>query len=182
LATKDAELKKLIEKHWGVPRDARNPEREKIVAQMKELYAKTPGDPKAGVPVFKKLCAQCHKIYGEGVDVGPDITSNGRADFDQLLSNIFDPSLVIGAGYQAVIVNTKQGQVVTGLLVEDNPQRVVLKVQGGERKTIARKDVDEQFTSKLSMMPEDLEKQLRPQEIVDLLSYLSLDRPPDDPK
>ena len=132
--------------------------------------------------VFKKLCAQCHKMYGEGVDVGPDITSNGRADFDQLLSNIFDPSLVIGAGYQAVTVNTKQGQLISGLVVEDNPERVILKVQGGERKTIARKDVEEQFTSKLSMMPEDLEKQLRPQEIVDLLSYLSLDRPPDDPK
>jgi putative membrane-bound dehydrogenase-like protein len=182
LATKDAELIKLVEKHWGTPRDSRNPERERVVAEMKELYKKTPGDPKAGIPVFKKLCAQCHKLYGEGVEVGPDITSNGRSDFDQLLSNIFDPSLVIGAGYQAVTVNTKQGQVVTGLLVEDNAQRVVLKVQGGELKTIARKDVDEQFTSKLSMMPEDLEKQLRPQEIVDLLSYLSLDRPPDDPK
>ncbi|MBI1831867.1 MAG: c-type cytochrome, partial [Planctomycetes bacterium] len=182
LATKDKELAQLVEKHWGIPRDSRNPEREKIAAQMKELFKKTPGDPKAGVAHFKKVCAQCHKMYGEGVDVGPDITSNGRADFDQLLSNIFDPSLVIGAGYQAVTVNTKQGQVVTGLLVEDNAQRVVLKVQGGELKTIARKDVDEQFTSKLSMMPEDLEKQLRPQEIVDLLSYLSLDRPPDDPK
>ena len=41
-----------------------------------------------------------------------DITANGRSDFDQLLSNIFDPSLVIGAGYQAVTVNTKQGQTV----------------------------------------------------------------------
>jgi putative heme-binding domain-containing protein len=89
---------------------------------------------------------------------------------------------VIGAGYQAVTVSTKQGQVITGLLVEDNPQRVILKVQGGELKTIARADVEEQATSKISLMPEDLEKQLRPQEIVDLLSYLSFDRPPDDPK
>lgn len=182
LATKDAELIKLVEKHWGIPRDGRNPEREKLVAEYRALHAKTPGDPKEGAKHFKKICAQCHKMYGEGVDVGPDITSNGRADFDQLLSNVFDPSLVIGAGYNAVTVNTKKGQVVTGLLVEDNAQRIVLKVQGGELKTIARADVDEQFTSKLSMMPEDLEKQLRPQEIVDLLSYLSLDRPPDDPK
>ena len=106
LATKDKELATLIEKHWGTPRDSRNPERERIAAQMRDLYTKTPGDAKAGAPIFKKLCAQCHKIYGEGADVGPDITSNGRADFNQLLSNIFDPSLVIGAGYQAVTVNT----------------------------------------------------------------------------
>ena len=182
LATKDADLKKLVEKHWGIPRDGRNPEREKLVAEYRELFKKTPGDAKAGAAHFKKICAQCHKMYGEGVDVGPDITSNGRADFDQMLSNLFDPSLVIGAGYQAVTINTKQGQTLTGLVVEDNDQRVVLKVQGGEMKTIARMNVDEKFTSKLSMMPEDLEKQLRPQEIVDLLSYLSLDRPPSDPK
>ncbi len=162
LATKDAELVKLVEKHWGIPRDGRNPAREKLVAEYRDLFRKTPGDAKAGQVHFKKICAQCHKIYGEGVDVGPDITSNGRADFDQLLSNVFDPSLVIGAGYNAVTINTKQGQVITGLLAEDNAERVVLKVQGGELKTIARKDVDEMFTSKLSMMPEDLEKQLRP--------------------
>ncbi|MSU77518.1 MAG: c-type cytochrome [Gemmataceae bacterium] len=182
LSTKDKDLAQLIEKHWGIPRDTRNPERERIVTQMKELFAKTPGDPKAGQPIFKKLCAQCHKLHGEGAEVGPDITSNGRSDFDQLLSNIFDPSLVIGSGYQAVTVITKKGLTISGLVVEDNLQRVVLKVQGGELKTFARADVEEQFTSKLSMMPEDLEKQLRPQEIIDLLSYLSLDRPPEDEK
>ena len=182
LSTKDKDLAQLIEKHWGIPRDSRNPERERIVAQMKELFAKTPGDPKAGQPIFKKLCAQCHKLHGEGAEVGPDITSNGRSDFDQLLSNIFDPSLVIGSGYQAVTVVTKKGLTISGLVVEDSTQRVVLKVQGGELKTFARADVEEQFTSKLSMMPEDLEKQLRPQEIIDLLSYLSLDRPPEDEK
>jgi putative heme-binding domain-containing protein len=182
LATKDAGLIKLVAKHWGIPRDSRNPEREQVVARMKDLFRKTPGNAKAGVPIFNKVCGQCHKMYGEGAEVGPDLTSNGRADFDQLLSNIFDPSLVIGAGYQSVTVNTKQGQVLNGLIVEDNKERVVLKVQGGELKTIARADVEEQFTSRLSMMPEDLEKQLRPQEIVDLLEYLSLDRPPEDAK
>jgi putative heme-binding domain-containing protein len=149
---------------------------------MKDLFVKGKGDAVEGKNVFKRVCAQCHRIHGGGVDVGPDVTSNGRADFDQLLSNVFDPSLVIGSGYQATIVTTKQGQVVSGLLVEDSPQRVVLKVQGGEQKTFARADVEERVTSKISMMPEDLEKQLRPQEIIDLLEYLSLDRPPEDAK
>jgi putative heme-binding domain-containing protein len=182
LAMKDAELMKLVEKQWGTPRNSRDPERERVVAEMRELFKKTSSDAKAGVAVFKKVCAQCHKIYGEGVEVGPDITANGRSDFNQLLSNIFDPSLVIGAGYQAVTVSTKQGQTLTGLIVEDNKQRVVLKVQGGEIKTIARADVEDQHISKVSLMPEDMEKQLRPQEVVDLLAYLSLDRPPSDPK
>ena len=58
--------------------------------------------------MFKKLCAQCHKIYGEGQDVGPDITATAGPDFDQLLSNVFDPSLVIGPGYQATTVATTE--------------------------------------------------------------------------
>jgi putative membrane-bound dehydrogenase-like protein len=182
LAARDAELAKLVEKHWGVPRDGRNPERENIVAQMRDLIKKTPGNAKAGVAVFKKICAQCHRIYGEGVDVGPDITANGRSDFEQLLSNVFDPSLVIGTGYQTTTVITDVGQIITGLVVEESKQRVVLKMQGGELKTIARANIDEIKSSRVSLMPEGVERQLQPQEIADLFAFLCLDRPPGDPK
>src|SRR5262249_37607053 len=138
-------------------------------------------DPFRGIVHFKNICAQCHKLHGEGNDVGPDITLNGRNDFEQLLSNVFDPSLVIGAAYQATTVVTKKGQVITGLVAEDNAQRVVLKVQGGKLETIPRGDIEELFISKLSMMPEGIEKQLKPQEIADLFAYLVLDKPPSDP-
>jgi putative heme-binding domain-containing protein len=182
LAAKDADLVKQVTKVWGTVREGRNPEREKIVAQMRDLLKKTPGDPKAGRLHFNKICAQCHKIYGEGQDVGPDITSNGRSDFEQLLSNVFDPSLVIGAGFTATTVVTNRGQTIAGLVVEDSPQRVVLKTQGGKIETIPRGDIDQLLNSKLSLMPEDLEKQLQTQEIADLFAYLCLDRPPEDPK
>jgi putative heme-binding domain-containing protein len=182
LASRDADLVKLVRTHWGTLREERNPQREKLVADMRALLGRTKGDPHRGVAVFKKLCAQCHKIHGEGVDVGPDITSNGRASFDQLLSNVFDPSLVIGPGYQAVTVTTLKGRALTGLLVEDNAMRVVLKVQGGKQEVIARKEIETVDVSKLSLMPEDVEKQLKPQEIADLFAFLVLDRPPSDPK
>jgi putative heme-binding domain-containing protein len=180
-ASKDAQLIEQVRKQWGTLREERNPEREQVVKEMRGLLQKTPGDPMKGIAVYKNLCAQCHKLHGEGMEVGPDITSNGRNDFEQLLSNVFDPSLVIGAAYQATTVLTKKGQVITGLVVEDNPQRLVLKVQGGKVETIARGDIDEVLVSKLSMMPENLEKQLKPQEIADLFAYLVLDKPPSDP-
>jgi putative heme-binding domain-containing protein len=113
--------------------------------------------------------------------VGPDITLNGRSSFEQLLSNVFDPSLVIGAAYQAQTVVTADGRVLVGLLVENNEQRVVLKVQGGKLETIARDNIEQTELSKLSMMPEGVEKQLTPQELADLFAYLALDRPPSDP-
>jgi putative heme-binding domain-containing protein len=182
LASKDKDLVQQVTKVWGTVRTDRNPEREKLVAEMRDMLKKTPGDPIAGRLHFNKICAQCHKIYGEGQDVGPDITANGRSDFEQLLSNVFDPSLVIGAGYTATTVVTGDGKSIAGLIVEEGPQRIVLKTQGGKIETIARDNIDQVLRSKLSFMPEDVEKQLRPQEIADLFAYLCLDRPPENPK
>src|SRR5205085_332710 len=102
-----------VKAHWGVVREERNPEREKIVGDMRKYLKVNRGDPTAGMLVFKNVCAQCHKIYGEGLEVGPDISLNGRSDFEQLLSNVFDPSLVIGTAYQATTVITTRGQIIT---------------------------------------------------------------------
>lgn len=177
---KDPELSKLIATNWGQVREGRDPDREKYIASMRQLIRKSPGDPFAGEKAFKKVCAQCHKIYGEGTDVGPDITLNGRNNFNQLLSNVFDPSLVIGAGYRSYTVVTNGGRVLNGLLVEDSPQRIVLKVQGGKQEVIPRDDIDEFKVNEISLMPEQLEKQLMPQEIIDLFAFLSLDKHPSD--
>lgn len=181
LSLNDKELTAAVAKHWGTVRTTRDPQREEIVAQMKALIRKTPGDATRGKAVFTKVCGQCHKMYGEGQEVGPDITLNGRASFDQLLSNVFDPSLVIGASYQARLVKTADGRVLTGLLAEDSPQRVVLKVQGGKQEIIPRGDVEEMKISELSLMPQDVEKTLKPEEIADLFAFITLDKPPSDP-
>ncbi|MEX0713557.1 MAG: PVC-type heme-binding CxxCH protein [Pirellulales bacterium] len=181
LSSNDQELIEQVEAAWGSLRTERNPDGEQVIARMRQFIRRTPGDPLAGREAYKKVCGQCHKMHGEGQEVGPDITVNGRSSFEQLLSNVFDPSLVIGASYQARTVVTLDGRVLTGLVVEDSDQRVVLKVQGGKLETIARDDIDEMDESKLSLMPEDLEKQLQPAEIADLFAYLTLDKPPEDP-
>lgn len=180
LSGSDKELAKLVAARWGTVRLERNPQREQVVAEMKSLYARHGGDPRRGAVSFQKLCAQCHKIYGAGQEVGPDITANGRASFDQLLSNVFDPSLVIGASYQARTVETEDGRVLSGLLAEENEQRVVLKLQGGKVEVVPRDQVFSIRVSPLSLMPEGIEKQYSQQELLDLIAFLALDRPPED--
>lgn len=181
LSLKSPRLSDYVAKHWGIVRTERDPARIELIAHMRNELRTSEGDPVAGRVVYKKLCGQCHKIYGEGADVGPDITRNGRASFEQLLSNVFDPSLVIGTAYQGLTVVTKDGKAISGLPVEDSAQRVVLKVQGDKQEIIARVDIDEVVPSKLSLMPEGLEKQLQPQEMYDLFAFISLDKPPEDP-
>ncbi len=181
LDSKDPTLVEKVTAQWGSVRADRNPEREKVIAQMRTHLRRTPGNADKGQAVFQKVCGQCHKIYGEGQDVGPDITLNGRNSFEQLLSNVLDPSLVIGAAYHARTVVTTDGRILNGLLAEDGQQRIVLKTQGGKLETIARNDVDEIKISPLSLMPEELEKQLKPEELADLFAFLTLDKPPSDP-
>lgn len=181
LTSSDKQLVALVQSQWGAVRTERNPERENIIRQMHDQLSQASGNAHRGRDVFNRVCGQCHKIYGVGQEVGPEITRNGRGSFEHLLSNVFDPSLVIGASYQARSVITADGRILTGLLAEDNEQRIVLKIQGGKQEIVPREDVEEIAISKLSLMPEGLEKQLTPEQIADLFAFLSLDQPPENP-
>ncbi|MCA9121902.1 MAG: c-type cytochrome [Planctomycetales bacterium] len=181
LSSSDKELVALVTSQWGAVRTERNPEREGVIRQMHDQLSQVRGDAYRGREVFNRVCGQCHKIYGTGQDVGPEITRNGRGSFEHLLSNVFDPSLVIGASYQARSVITADGRILTGLLAEDNEQRIVLKTQGGKLEIVPRDEVEEIAISKLSLMPEGLEKQLSPDQLADLFAFISLDQPPENP-
>jgi putative membrane-bound dehydrogenase-like protein len=181
LASDDETLREQVLAVWGTVRTERDPNRERVIARTRRAIRAAPGDAVAGQAVFQRVCGNCHKIYGQGQDVGPDITVNGRGSFEQLLSNVLDPSLVIGAAYQARTVVTDDGRVLTGLLVEDSPQRVVLKQQGGKTEVVPRDAIEQIETSRLSLMPEDLDRQLKPREMLDLFAFLVLDKPPADP-
>ena len=180
LDSNDREALWAVEKAFGKIRAERSPEREKVVAEMGVYFREHAGDPHRGQTVFRNLCAQCHTIYGEGGKVGPDITANGRASFEQLLSNVFDPSLVIGPGYQVTTVVTRDDRNLTGLIAEDNEQRIVIRMPGEGEETVPRNNVKYTRVSKLSMMPEGLETALDKKDLADLFAFLSLDKPPTD--
>jgi putative heme-binding domain-containing protein len=179
--TNDREAIWAVEKAFGKVREERNPEREKVVAEMGDYLRHNIGDSRAGQRVFKSFCAQCHTIYGDGAKMGPDITSNGRSSFEQLLSNVFDPSLVIAPAYQTTTVVTKDGRNLTGLIVEDSEQRLVIRLPGEGEETVSRNNVKYTRVSKLSMMPEGIENLLAKNDLANLFAFLALDKMPDDP-
>ncbi|WP_152050886.1 PVC-type heme-binding CxxCH protein [Tautonia marina] len=182
LESPDRDLADLVRQTWGTVREGRDPAREQILAQVRNALNEAHGDPIAGRLVFERVCAQCHQMYGKGEQVGPDLTGNGRGSYEQLFSNVLDPSLVIGASYQGTIVATADGRILAGLVEEDNDRRIVLKLQGGEREVIPRDQVEEVQVSPLSLMPENLEEQITPSEMADLFAFLCLDRAPEDPE
>ncbi len=122
-----------------------------------------------------------HKLHGQGQEVGPDLTSNGRASFEQLLSNVFDPSLVIGPAYQARVVVTDDGRILTGLIAEENEQRIVLKLQGARWKRLPAIKWGSERES-LSLMRKDSKSNSPPPKLSDLFALITLDLPPTDPQ
>lgn len=174
----DEALTEKVEELWGKVRTDRDPDREQLVKHYKWVLTQGDSDPIEGMRIFQKACAQCHKIYGEGREVGPDITVNGRDGIDQILSNVLDPNLTIGNGYIAWSVWTVDEEIQTGILVENSDDRVVLKLEGDEQAIIPRSQVADMAESRVSLMPERLEEGMTEQEFRDLIAFLQTTEPP----
>ncbi len=180
LASDNQELITAIETIWGRVRQTDNAARAELVAQtMATLQQGARGSASSGAAVFDRVCSQCHVLHGRGYEVGPNIVGNGRGNLQQLVSNILDPSLVIGEAFQAKTVLTVDGEVVSGLVAAENDRYLKLKVQGGKTIEFDKLEVEQFKSSTNSLMPEGVESQMQPQELLDLLAYLCLLGPPD---
>jgi len=149
----------------------------KLIADKRKIVLASEGDAKNGYEVSKRTCFVCHKLYGEGADVGPDLTGVGRSTLDALLHNIIDPNEVVGNGYGTTEVELKDGSSVSGRIVEDTPTRLKLVASGPTEHVIARSDIAQEGgkpkirTSELSLMPEALEA-IPDKDFRDMIWYL----------
>jgi len=145
------------------------------IAKMKKAYwagGSTPGDAPRGRVVFNKVCAQCHRLFDTGGNVGPDITGANRGDLDYLLQNILFPNAVIPNEYRASTIETKDGRVVMGVVKSQDATAYVVQT-ATELVTIPKAEVDKVEESEQSMMPEGMLAQLPETEMRDLLYYLT---------
>jgi putative membrane-bound dehydrogenase-like protein len=173
----DRGLDELVRKHWGSV--ARGTPEEKL-AEMRRLsndLRAAAGDPHAGRELFRKHCATCHRLHDEGNQVGPDLTHANRQDRDFLLASIVDPSAVIRKEFLSYIVQTRDGRLLTGLIVEQSAGTITVVDAKNERRVLARDQVESLRESPVSLMPENLLKDLKPDEVRDLFSYLQSDKP-----
>lgn len=150
-------------------------DREKTIAKYKKLLtpARIAGaDVSRGRAVFKKTCASCHLLYGDGAKIGPDLTGSNRANLDYILLNSVAPSFDVPAGYKMVSIVTNQGRVLNGVIAEEDGTRVVLKTVEQPRVVILKEDIDVRKISDKSMMPDGQLDKMKQQEIADLIKYL----------
>ncbi|HEX8203417.1 MAG TPA: c-type cytochrome, partial [Isosphaeraceae bacterium] len=128
-------------------------------------------DPSRGRLVFNRTCAQCHRLYDSGGDVGPDLTGSDRANPAYILENVLDPSAAVGRDFRLTTVATADGRLIAGIVREQSDAALVLRT-ANETIVLPREDVEEMAASSASMMPEGLLATLSPEEVRDLIAYL----------
>jgi putative heme-binding domain-containing protein len=158
---------------WGVVRNTPADRIKEIAEWRKKLTTQSPSpvDLSMGRAVFAKTCASCHKLFGEGSDVGPEITGANRASLDYLLENILDPSAVIAKEYTATRIELKKGTSIICIVKSETPQAVTVATDR-ETLTIPKNEIASREPSETSMMPDDQLKLMSEEEVRALFAYL----------
>ncbi|HEY1377893.1 MAG TPA: HEAT repeat domain-containing protein [Gemmataceae bacterium] len=140
--------------------------------------AGTKGDAARGKTVFSQAqCAKCHKYGSEGEGVGPELTTlSKRFKRADTLESIVFPSKVISDQYRSTTILTKKGVRIDGLAAVQGDTLTVLQ-SDGSKVTLRKDEVEAQYASLVSVMPENLLDPLSKQEIADLFAFLESDVP-----
>ena len=113
--------------------------------------------PRNGRGVFQRTCGACHKLYGEGGTIGPDLTGSNRANLDCLLFNVLEPNAEVQDAYKMVVVTTRDGRTYSGNVVAENDRQLTLRVVGREAPwSITKSDIQSREATAVSMMPPGL--------------------------
>ena len=170
----DEEISALLKKVWGDLRPS-SEDKKQVIARFKaELTpeALAQADPQAGRLVFQKSCQQCHKLFGEGAAIGPELTGGNRANLDYILENAIDPSAVIGRDYRLTNILLEDGRVLSGILVGETERSLTVQTIN-QRIVLDKQDIEEMQPSTVSMMPEGQLEKMQPAEVRNLIRYLA---------
>ncbi|HEV3258852.1 MAG TPA: PVC-type heme-binding CxxCH protein [Gemmataceae bacterium] len=174
MGLKDKQVDDKLAQVWGTIRPA---SQEKAALMDKYRTLLTPdylkqADRSRGRLVFAQTCASCHRLFGEGGDIGPELTGSQRANLDYVLDNVLDPSAIVPQDYQVTVVETKDGRVLTGIIKQENDKTVTVQTQN-ERVIVPSDEIETRTKSSISMMPEGLLAKLSNEEVRDLVAYLA---------
>ena len=173
LAHNDKGLHERLRRVWGEARAPTEAKRRRIETLRRQLgpAVLAKADPGRGRRHFQTLCAACHRLYGEGGEIGPDLTGSGRADLGYLLENLVDPSAVVGPEYQLTVVELRDGRVITGAVSTETETTLSLRMIN-EESTVEKRQIAKRRGLPVSLMPEAMLSTLEPDERRDLIAYL----------
>jgi putative heme-binding domain-containing protein len=160
----------IIERTNTIPAEQRA-ERAKVLSRFADV-PKLRGDSKNGATLFKQQCAQCHRLRGEGVEVGPDLGMMVGKPVEQIVVAILDPNAAVETRYQNFSVTTKDDHEVSGIIIAETPTTLTLRAPNRADETLLRSELKELSAGGMSLMPDGLESAFTPQQLADLIAFV----------
>jgi putative heme-binding domain-containing protein len=133
---------------------------------------KLQADAMRGAVVYRRECANCHKLGGEGHEVGPNLATIQHRSPQEILIHVLDPNREVSPHFLDYSVRLSDGRVLTGLIASESDGGLVLRRAEGREDAVARSEIDEITASGKSLMPEGLEQKISAEEMADLIRYL----------
>lgn len=171
LSSTDDAIKQEAGKHLQLPATADS----KPLPPVAELI-KESGDVEKGKVVFQTIgtCVKCHKVKGEGKEVGPDLTEIGsKLSKDAMYVSILDPSAGISHNYETHVLLLEDGTSVSGIIVSETETEVAIKTVEAIVRKIPHEEITLKKKQNISLMPADLQRSLTAKNLVDLVEFLT---------
>jgi putative heme-binding domain-containing protein len=136
------------------------------------------GDPEAGKDLFfdpesPAGCAKCHTVQGQGGKVGPELTTiAGAQPLEYLIESVLKPSAVIVAGFEPVLLITRDGQYLTGIVKQEDAESLEIADSQGQLQQVRKADLQERVPQETSIMPGNFAEILTVQDFHNLLAFL----------
>ena len=130
------------------------------------------GDVLRGRAVFEKTCSVCHRVNGIGHAVAPDLVSVKNKSEADLLIAILDPNREAQPNFNTYNVITNQGKTFSGIIAVESATSITLRRAESREDVVLRSNIDEMSATGRSLMPEGLEKDLRPQQLADVIAFV----------
>jgi putative heme-binding domain-containing protein len=143
-----------------------------LMDRRRVQFLKSTHDLSQGARAFEKNCGICHQLEGKGAKVGPQLDGIGSRGLDRLLEDIIDPNRNIDQNFRVTNLALNNGQIVSGLLLREEGDVLVLADSQGKEVRVLKSTVEERSTAQLSPMPANLVEQIAEPEFYDLMAYL----------
>ncbi|MFN3190546.1 MAG: PVC-type heme-binding CxxCH protein [Aureliella sp.] len=171
---KDPNIVAAAERAFGKAGRVTSTEAKEQILELKaQLSRAGQGDAERGEKLFIERCGTCHRLFGTGNPLGPDLDNYDRKNLDFWLPAIVAPSLEIREGYQSYAALMDDDRIETGMISAQNPRSITLRTADNRALELPREEISELRALETSLMPKDLLKDLDAREVNDLMSFLS---------
>lgn len=147
-----------------------------LVEARRAGFSRAKTDPSVGQAVFKKHCAACHRLGGEGAKIGPDLDGVGLRGADRLLEDVLDPNRNVDQAFRSTLIQTVDGRVLQGLLLREEGQVLVIADEKGQEQRLRLEEIDQRVLTQQSPMPANVAELVSEAEFYHLLAWLLAQR------